>query len=141
MKQELIKNSTVSKFENIAGQKILVNKGQFWIQTQRQGHSLHYIVPYQACFAPQIPEFFIKNWTSWFINMLGWLFCRRTNKRSIKNSKRRQRRSRLPNWLWIWKKENKKSTNWLRQNSLFQQVRQHKNAGKRKYWGLIFSLE
>ena len=46
MKQELIKNSTVSKFENIAGQKILVNKGQFWIQTQRQGHSLHYIVPY-----------------------------------------------------------------------------------------------
>jgi len=64
MKQELIKNSTVSKFENIAGQKILVNKGQFWIQTQRQGHSLHYIVPYQACFAPQIPEFFIKNFSS-----------------------------------------------------------------------------
>jgi len=64
MKKELIKSSGISEFENIAGQKILVNKGQFWIQTQRQGHSLHYIVPYQACFAPQIPEFFIKNFSN-----------------------------------------------------------------------------
>ena len=63
MKKELIKSSGTSEFENIAGQKILVNKGQFWIQTQRQGHSLHYVVPYQACFAPQIPEFFIKNFS------------------------------------------------------------------------------
>ena len=61
MAKELIKNVGISEFENIAGQKILVDKGQFWIQTQGQGHSLHYIVPYQACFAPQIPEFFIKN--------------------------------------------------------------------------------
>ena len=64
MKKELIKSSGISEFENIAGQKILVDKGQFWIQTQRQGHSLHYIVPYQACFAPQIPEFFIKNFSN-----------------------------------------------------------------------------
>ena len=64
MKKELIKSSGTSEFENIAGHKILVNKGQFWIQTQRQGHSLHYIVPYQACFAPQIPEFFIKNFSN-----------------------------------------------------------------------------
>jgi DNA modification methylase len=64
MAKELIKNVGISEFENIAGQKILVDKGQFWIQTQGQGHSLHYIVPYQACFAPQIPEFFIKNFSN-----------------------------------------------------------------------------
>lgn len=64
MKKELTKNIGISNFENIACQKILVDKGQFWIQTQRQGHSLHYIVPYQACFAPQIPEFFIKNFSN-----------------------------------------------------------------------------
>ena len=61
--RELIKNGGKSDFETIAGQKILVDRGQFWIQTQRQGHSLHYVVPYQACFAPQIPEFFIKNFS------------------------------------------------------------------------------
>ena len=58
--KELIKNGGKSNFETIADNKILVDRGQFWIQTQRQGHSLHYVVPYQACFAPQIPEFFIK---------------------------------------------------------------------------------
>src|SRR3989344_2610674 len=58
--KELIKNGGKSDFETIADNKILVDRGQFWIQTQRQGHSLHYVVPYQACFAPQIPEFFIK---------------------------------------------------------------------------------
>jgi len=50
-------------FEVIADQNILVDRGKFWIQKQRQGHSLHYVVPYQACFAPQIPEFFIKNFS------------------------------------------------------------------------------
>jgi len=61
--RELIENGGKSDFEVIAGKKILVDRGQFWIQKQRQGHSLHYIVPYQACFAPQIPEFFIKNFS------------------------------------------------------------------------------
>tara|TARA_Y100000310_G_scaffold178831_1_gene178786 strand:- start:2750 stop:3910 length:1161 start_codon:yes stop_codon:yes gene_type:complete len=45
------------------GEKIRVDEGVFWIQKQRQGHSLHYIVPYQACFAPQIPQFFIKHFS------------------------------------------------------------------------------
>ena len=61
--RELIENGGTSDFETIAGQKILVDRGQFWTQIQRQGHSLHYVVPYQACFAPQIPEFFIKNFS------------------------------------------------------------------------------
>ncbi len=66
MEQEiktLIENGGKSDFEVIADQNILVERGQFWIQKQRQGHSLHYVVPYQACFAPQIPEFFIKNFS------------------------------------------------------------------------------
>ena len=58
--KQLIEKGGKSDFETIADNKILVDRGQFWIQTQRQGHSLHYVVPYQACFAPQIPEFFIK---------------------------------------------------------------------------------
>lgn len=45
------------------GKKIRVDEGVFWIQKQRQGHSLHYVVPYQACFAPQIPRFFIKHFS------------------------------------------------------------------------------
>lgn len=45
------------------GNKIRVDEGVFWVQKQRQGHSLHYVVPYQACFAPQIPQFFIKNFS------------------------------------------------------------------------------
>ena len=45
------------------GKKVRVDEGVFWIQKQRQGHSLHYVVPYQACFAPQIPQFFIKNYS------------------------------------------------------------------------------
>jgi DNA modification methylase len=61
--KELIEKGGKSDFEIIAGQKILVKRGQFWIQKQRQGHSLHYVVPYQACFAPQIPEFFIKHFS------------------------------------------------------------------------------
>src|SRR3989344_7012306 len=61
--KQLIEKGGKSDFETIADNKILVDRGQFWIQTQRQGHSLHYVVPYQACFAPQIPEFFIKNFS------------------------------------------------------------------------------
>ena len=61
--RELIENGGISDFETIAGQKILVDRGQFWTQIQRQGHSLHYVVPYQACFAPQIPGFFIRNFS------------------------------------------------------------------------------
>lgn len=53
-----------SEFEVISGKKIRVDRGQFWIQKQRQGHSLHYVVPYQACFAPQIPKFFIKKYSN-----------------------------------------------------------------------------
>ena len=49
--------------QNINGREVLVERGQFWIQKQRQGHSMHYIVPYQACFAPQIPRFFIQNYS------------------------------------------------------------------------------
>lgn len=62
--KELIEKGGKSDFEIVAGKEILVDRGQFWIQTQRQGHSLHYVVPYQACFAPQIPEFFIKNFSN-----------------------------------------------------------------------------
>lgn len=61
--RRLIENGGKSDFEMVEGHKILVERGQFWIQKQRQGHSLHYVVPYQACFAPQIPEFFIKNFS------------------------------------------------------------------------------
>ncbi len=45
------------------GKKIRVDEGVYWIQKQRQGHSLHYVVPYQACFAPQIPQFFIEHFS------------------------------------------------------------------------------
>ena len=62
--RRLIEKGGKSDFEMVGGQEILVERGQFWIQKQRQGHSLHYVVPYQACFAPQIPEFFIKNFSS-----------------------------------------------------------------------------
>jgi len=61
--QEMIKRGGKSEHENIGGYNILVERGQFWTQKQRQGHSLHYVVPYQACFAPQIPEFFINNFS------------------------------------------------------------------------------
>lgn len=61
--QELIDNGGSSDYETIGGQKVLVERGQFWTQKQRQGHSLHFIVPYQACFAPQIPRYFIENYS------------------------------------------------------------------------------
>ncbi len=44
------------------GIKIL--EGVFWEQKQRQAHSMHYIVPYQGSFAPQIPEFFIRRYSN-----------------------------------------------------------------------------
>ncbi len=48
----------------IGGKKINFREGVFWIQKQRQKHSLHYVTPYQASFAPQIPEFFIRRYSS-----------------------------------------------------------------------------
>lgn len=40
-----------------------VIEGLFWIQKQRQMHSLHYVVPYQASFPPQLPEYFIGRYS------------------------------------------------------------------------------
>ena len=60
---ELIERGGKSEYEIINNKEILVERGQFWIQKQRQGHSMHYIVPYQACFAPQIPKFFIERYS------------------------------------------------------------------------------
>tara|TARA_Y100000031_G_scaffold157008_1_gene214930 strand:+ start:9428 stop:10591 length:1164 start_codon:yes stop_codon:yes gene_type:complete len=61
--QAIIDKGGKGDTEIINGKQVLVQRGQFWIQKQRQGHSLHYIVPYQACFAPQIPQFFIKRYS------------------------------------------------------------------------------
>src|SRR3989344_3582679 len=61
--QDIINNGGKSEFEIVGGNKVKVDRGQFWIQKQRQGHSLHYVVPYQACFAPQIPKYFIENYS------------------------------------------------------------------------------
>ena len=60
---DIIERGGKSEYELIANKQILVERGQFWIQKQRQGHSMHYIVPYQACFAPQIPKFFIEKYS------------------------------------------------------------------------------
>lgn len=48
----------------INGKPVEVREGVFWIQKQRQLHSMHYITPYQACFAPQIPEYFIHKFSN-----------------------------------------------------------------------------
>src|SRR3989344_6685765 len=61
--QDMIDNGGKTNFEVIGGERVKVERGQFWIQKQRQGHSLHYVVPYQACFAPQIPKFFIEEYS------------------------------------------------------------------------------
>lgn len=61
LKEAVIKSKSYIK--NYSGKKIRVDEGVFWDQKQRQGHSLHYVVPYQACFAPQIPTFFIKHFS------------------------------------------------------------------------------
>ena len=60
---DIIERGGKSEYEPIGNKRILVERGQFWIQKQRQGHSMHYIVPYQACFAPQIPKFFIERYS------------------------------------------------------------------------------
>ena len=60
---DMIERGGKSEYELIGDKKVLVERGQFWIQKQRQGHSMHYIVPYQACFAPQIPKFFIEKYS------------------------------------------------------------------------------
>lgn len=61
--QQMIQNGGIKQFEVISNNSIFVERGQFWIQKQRQGHSLHFVNPYQACFAPQIPRFFINNFS------------------------------------------------------------------------------
>lgn len=60
---QLIKNGGSKEFEIINNEKIFVERGQFWTQKQRQGHSLHFVNPYQACFAPQIPRYFIEQFS------------------------------------------------------------------------------
>jgi DNA modification methylase len=61
---DYITKEQISKTEEIInGKKILVEEGVFWIQKQRQMHSLHYITPYQASFPPQIPAFFIERYS------------------------------------------------------------------------------
>ena len=37
--------------------------GEFWTESQRQMHSLHYIVSYRASFKPELPEYFIARHT------------------------------------------------------------------------------
>ena len=60
---DIIERGGKAEYELIGDKRVLVERGQFWIQKQRQGHSMHYIVPYQACFAPQIPKFFIEKYS------------------------------------------------------------------------------
>ncbi|MBU3905183.1 MAG: DNA adenine methylase [Nanoarchaeota archaeon] len=64
MQKTVTKELSKGYEKNIAGKTIKVEEGVFWIQKQRQKHSLHHITPYQASFAPQIPEFFIKNYST-----------------------------------------------------------------------------
>jgi DNA modification methylase len=47
----------------IAGESIDFFTGEFWTSKQRQANSLHEI-SYRACFKPQLPNFFIKNFTN-----------------------------------------------------------------------------
>ena len=56
-------NKKKPHFGFVGGRRLPIESGRFWIQKQRQGHSLHYVVPYQACFAPQIPKFFIQKYS------------------------------------------------------------------------------
>ncbi len=51
------------KKDDLEDLKVDFEEGVFWTQKQRQGHSMHYICPYQASFPPQIPEYFIKNYS------------------------------------------------------------------------------
>jgi DNA modification methylase len=52
-----------SKREVVNGKIVNVKEGVFWIQKQRQMHSIHYVTPYQASFAPQIPSYFIERYS------------------------------------------------------------------------------
>ena len=47
----------------ITGNSIDFFFGEFWTSKQRQANSLHEI-SYRACFKPQLPNFFIKNFTN-----------------------------------------------------------------------------
>jgi len=37
--------------------------GEFWTERQRRMHSLHYVVSYRASFKPELPEFFISQYS------------------------------------------------------------------------------
>ena len=41
-----------------AGPKVI--RGEFWTASQRQMHTLHYVVSYRAAFKPELPDFFIR---------------------------------------------------------------------------------
>lgn len=44
--------------------KIKYITGEFWTSKQRQMHSLHYAISYRASFKPELPDFFINNFTN-----------------------------------------------------------------------------
>jgi len=61
---EFIQRTPLSqRKEVLSGKKITIKEGVFWIQKQRQMHSLHYVTPYQASFPPQIPAYFIEHYS------------------------------------------------------------------------------
>jgi len=58
-----IDNSSYTyQVREISGVKVKYLIGEFWTSKQRQAHSLHEI-SYRACFKPQLPNFFIENFT------------------------------------------------------------------------------
>ena len=60
---KVLENFIVSYEEkNVCGYKIGYFTGEYWTSKQRQAHSLHEI-SYRACFKPQLPNFFIQNFT------------------------------------------------------------------------------
>jgi len=60
---KILKNFTYSYEEKeIYNIKVKYFIGEYWTSKQRQAHSLHEI-SYRACFKPQLPNFFIKNFT------------------------------------------------------------------------------
>jgi hypothetical protein len=47
-----------------AGKKYPKKIGEFWTSMQRQMHSLHYVVSYRASFKPELPDYFIRRFTT-----------------------------------------------------------------------------
>jgi len=63
MLDKILKNFSYSYEEKeIYNIKVKYFIGEYWTSKQRQAHSLHEI-SYRACFKPQLPNFFIKNFT------------------------------------------------------------------------------